>query len=161
MLKAYLRGAFPAVRDLDDIVQESYLRVWRARLGRPILSAKAFLFQVARHLALDVIRHNRGGPQIVSGDLSGLSVIDDKPDAAQTLSYHEKVELVAEVLADLPKGCREILILSKFNQLRQKEVAARLGISERTVESQLARAMKLCEKQLRRRGMRGLHCDER
>jgi hypothetical protein len=35
-LRAYMRGAFPMVRDVDDVVQESYLRVWRARAAQPI-----------------------------------------------------------------------------------------------------------------------------
>jgi RNA polymerase sigma-70 factor (ECF subfamily) len=61
-LKAYLRGSFPSVRDIDDVVQESYLRVWRARLAHPIHSTKSFLFQVARHLALDLVRRDRVSP---------------------------------------------------------------------------------------------------
>lgn len=50
VLRSYLRGAFPAVRDLDDVVQESYLRLWRARTEEPIRSAKAFLFTAARRI---------------------------------------------------------------------------------------------------------------
>lgn len=51
-LKAYLRGAFPSVRDVDDVVQESYLRIWKARAIHPIESAKTFLFTIARRVAL-------------------------------------------------------------------------------------------------------------
>lgn len=47
-LKSYLRLAFPTVRDVDDIVQESYLRTWRRQSSQPIRAAKAFLFTVAR-----------------------------------------------------------------------------------------------------------------
>jgi hypothetical protein len=47
-LKAYLHGRFPSVRcEVDDVVQESYLRVWRIRASQPIHSAKAFLFSIA------------------------------------------------------------------------------------------------------------------
>ena len=53
-LRAYLREAFPAVPDVEDVVQESYLRVWRARTGQPIIFPKAFLFRVARNVALDI-----------------------------------------------------------------------------------------------------------
>ena len=55
-LRSYLRGSFPTVRVLDDVVQESCLRVWKSRATRPIQSAKAFLFAVARRLALDLVR---------------------------------------------------------------------------------------------------------
>lgn len=46
-LKAYLRGAFPAVRDVEDVVQESYLRVWRVRDGADPLGAGDSLYRGA------------------------------------------------------------------------------------------------------------------
>src|SRR3954471_24912441 len=61
-LRAYLRGTYPAVRDVDDVVQESYLRTWKARLAHPIASTKSFLFQVARNLAVDVVRRKQSAP---------------------------------------------------------------------------------------------------
>jgi RNA polymerase sigma factor (sigma-70 family) len=152
VLKSYLRGSFPTVRDVDDIVQESFVRVWKARLAHPIASGKSFLFQVARNLAVDNVRHKMHRIEILSGDLAALSVIEDKPNAAEVLSYRERVDVVADALAFLPNRCREILILRKFKYLPQKEVARQLGLSERTVESQLARGMMLCERYLRKRG---------
>ncbi len=59
MLRAWLQSRFPAGCDLDDIVQESYLRVLRARERGELQSPKAFLFATARNLALDQIRHNK------------------------------------------------------------------------------------------------------
>jgi RNA polymerase sigma-70 factor (ECF subfamily) len=62
-LKAWIAGQFPAVKaDVEDVVQESYLRIWKVRLHRPIASAKAFLFTIARHLALDQIRRGKISP---------------------------------------------------------------------------------------------------
>jgi RNA polymerase sigma factor (sigma-70 family) len=160
-LKAYLRGAFPGVRDVDDVVQESYLRLWRARLARPIDSARSFLFQVARHVAIDVMRRRVTAATEGVRDLAALPVAEDRPDAATALCYREKVALMGEALADLPPRCREVFVLRKFQALPQREIAARLGISERTVESQVTRAMKLCEAFLRRRGVEGFNRDER
>lgn len=154
-LKSYLHRAFPGVRDVDDLVQESYLRVWRAKLARPVHCAKSFLFQIARHLAIDTLRRNHGGLIETRGDLAELSVIDQEPNAAETLTYNEKVGLLADALAALPARCREVVILRRLRGLSQKEAATLLGISERTVESQLARGIDLCEAFLRRRGMKG------
>ncbi|WP_438480502.1 RNA polymerase sigma factor [Oleiharenicola lentus] len=160
-LKAYLRGAFPSVRDVEDVVQESYLRIWKAKLDRPIASTKSFLFQVARHLALDLLRRNRVVTVEDLRDLPAESVMEDRPDAAQILSYHEKISFVAAALAELPPRCREIFVLRKFKGVSQKELAAQFSISERTVESQITRGMRLLDKKLRQRGLDGFSVDER
>lgn len=159
-LKAYLRSSFPRVRDVDDVVQESYLRIWQARMARPIASARAFLFQVARHLAIDVLRQGRAASFGDLPDFSPSAVLDESRNAADSLSYQEKVSLVAEALTRLPARCREIFILKKFQHVSQREIAMRLRISERTVESQVTRGMKLMEAFLRRRGLDGFICGE-
>ena len=70
LLKAYLRRSFPAERDLDDVVQEAYLRLWRARLSPRIRFSKAFLFQVARRIVIDLLRRERVSPIIAVTDLA-------------------------------------------------------------------------------------------
>ena len=159
-LKAYLRGSFPAVRDVDDVVQESYLRIWKARAAEPIQSAKAFLFQVARHLALDFVRRERNSPIERTSDLGALHVVDTKPGVVETIGRAEKIRLLADAIDALPSRCREIFILRRLKCIPQKDVAARLGLSERTVEVQVLRGLRKCEDYLRARGVRGLFVDE-
>jgi RNA polymerase sigma-70 factor (ECF subfamily) len=152
-LRAYLRGSFPAIRDVDDVVQESFLRIWRARAARPIHSARAFLFQVARHLALDLVRRERVAPFVPVRDLSTLPVLATGPDAATAVSDHEKLLFLADAIEALPARCRQIVILRKLQSIPQREVASRLGLAEKTVEAQLARGLARCEDYLRRRGV--------
>ena len=154
-LKSYLRGTFPAVHDVDDIVQESYLRVWKAHALRPVRSAKAFLYKVARHAALDLLRRNRASPVDPLGDLAALRVIDDKLDAADVLSAQEKLDLLADAVVSLPTRCREVLLLHKIQGLSQKEIADRLGLSVRTVENHCRLGVNRCETYLRARGIEG------
>lgn len=156
-LRAYLRGAFPSVRDVDDVVQESYLRIWKARAVHPIESARAFLFTIARRIALKQAVKNRAAPIEFVGDLAELRLITDRPSPAEVLSYQEKVALLAEALAELPTRCREIVILRKLKGIPQKGVAHQLGLSERTVENQLARGVRRCEKFFHQRGVHTLH----
>ena len=159
VLRSYLRGTYPTIRDVDDVVQESFLRIWRTRLARPIQSTKSFLFQVARHLAIDELR--RGGAPVQAGhDLLETTLLDERPDAAEEYDYHTKVALLSDALAALPGRCREVVYLRKFKGLSQQEVAAQLGISVRTVESQFARGMRLCESHLRRAGVTSFLRDE-
>jgi RNA polymerase sigma-70 factor (ECF subfamily) len=152
-LKAYLRNSFPTVRDVDDVVQESYLRVWKARATQPIASARGFLFKVARNIALNFVARQRISPLTDVGDLTALPVVDEGRDVAEIAARNETRRLLVEALAALPPRCREITILRKFKSVPQKEIAAQLGISEKTVEEQVARGVRRCEEYLRRRGV--------
>jgi RNA polymerase sigma-70 factor (ECF subfamily) len=151
-LKAYLRGSFPGVRDVDDVVQESYLRVWKASAVQPILSAKAFLFTVARRVALNILRKDRNAPFEPFRDLAATRVLDDKADGCETAILHERINLLADALMTLPPRCRETVILHKVQGLSQKEVADQLGISERTVETHVRIGVNRCLAYLRHNG---------
>lgn len=152
-LKAYLRSAYPAVRDVDDVVQESYIRVWRRHAAKPIKSAKNFLFSVARHLALDLLRHERVSPIKPVTDLAGLPVMDGAAGSVETACTNEEVALLVQAIDALPPRCREILILRKLQGMPQKEIARRLGLSEQTVQVQVGRGTRRCEEFLRERGV--------
>jgi len=160
-LKAYLRGSFPSIRDVDDVVQESYLRVWRRQLKCPITevtgtvkaSVRGFLFRVAKRLAIDLLRRERASPFDPGADFSLLVMTEDLPDAAEVACTRQEIELLLEAIETLPRRCREILVLRKLQGLPQKEIAARLGLSEETVQVQARRGLRRCDAYLRRRGV--------
>jgi RNA polymerase sigma-70 factor (ECF subfamily) len=58
-LRAYLRAVFPSLPDLDDLVQETYLRLIRAQESGRVNYAKAFLFTTARNTAIDFFRRRK------------------------------------------------------------------------------------------------------
>jgi len=159
-LRAYLRGSFPSVRDVDDVVQESFLRTWGARAAHPIHSARAFLFCIARNLAIDLVRREQHARLVQVRDLAELPVIEDVPSAAQRIDDHAKLLMLADAIEFLPARCRQVVILRKLQNIPQKAVAARLGLAEKTVEAQLARGLARCESYLRRRGVRGWYDHE-
>jgi RNA polymerase sigma factor (sigma-70 family) len=151
-LRGWLRRAFPSVRDPDDVVQESLLRLWKARAAHPIQSAKAFLFRVARHVALDSVVAQKRSPIQAVDNLAALPVIEEKADVIEAISANEKVRIVAAALVALPPRCREVVMLRKLKGLSRAEVAERLGISEKTVDEQLARGVAKLEIVLRAQG---------
>ena len=59
MLRSWMRSLFPTLPDMDDLVQESYLRLLRAKEAGRVRYAKAFLFTTARHIALDFFRRRQ------------------------------------------------------------------------------------------------------
>lgn len=155
LLKSYLRSKFPSVRDVEDVVQESYVRIWRARASQPIQSAKAFLFKIARNLAINHVQHDRLSPIEAVADLTALPILEDRPDAAEATCTREDIRLLADGIETLAPRCREIFILRRLRGVPQKEIATQLGISEQTVQAQVQRGVKQCAEFLRRRGIPG------
>ncbi|MGH7944143.1 MAG: RNA polymerase sigma factor [Opitutaceae bacterium] len=156
-LKSYLRGSFPSERDLDDVVQESYLRIWKARTREPINSVKAFLFRVARNIALDRTRRHRTSPLGNVGNLDASCVMDDRPGVIEIVSEGEKERLLSDALSALPPRAHELIILCKLNGLSHRAAAEKLGISERTVDEHLLRGTKRLGEELRKRGLCDLY----
>lgn len=152
-LKSYLRHSFPSVRDVEDVVQESYLRLLETRATAGIRSARAFLFSVAKRLAIDVIRRERRQARHTVPDVpQALDVPAPGADVAERVSRDEEIALLAAAIHALPQACRRIMILRKLDGLSHAEIAARLGISVSTVEVQIGRGMEKCAQFLRQRG---------
>ncbi len=136
MLRAWLRRLFSTDAETDDIIQDAYLRVLEARAAHEIKSPKAFLFATARNLALGSRRHHRVQREISLAEVDELAVLDGNADVPRMVVLAEELELLTQAIQSLPDRCRQILVLRKIHGLPQKEIAARLGIAEHTVEAQ-------------------------
>jgi RNA polymerase sigma-70 factor (ECF subfamily) len=152
-LRAYLRLRFPTLRDIDDLVQETYTRLIRARNTGQVNHPKAYLFAAARNAALDLFRREK----IVSidslADIEQLSVLENRPDAAETACHDQELDILSEAIQALPARCREILTMRKLRGLSHRNIAQALGISEHTVNAQLAIGVLRCRQYLRARGV--------
>jgi RNA polymerase sigma factor (sigma-70 family) len=144
MLRAWLHSRFPGETDIDDIVQETYLRTWQAQAAGKIGSAKAFVFATARNLAVDRLRHRKVTRSEPLVENTELYVLDDDEGIPAAVERHQELELLTEAIQSLPDRCRRIFTLRKVYGLSQKEIAAQLGISENTVSAQLTIGVKKC-----------------
>jgi RNA polymerase sigma-70 factor (ECF subfamily) len=154
-LRAFLHSHFPGVRDVDDIVQESYLRLLEMRQRHEIVSPRAYLFTTARNVALSILRRPRIFSDEPVTELAASHVSESIPDAAEMASRQQEVAMLMNAIDALPPRCREIFILRKLQDLTQKEIAARLGLSEQTVQVQIARGAAKCAAYFRARGITG------
>jgi len=153
MLRAYLRREFPQLTDVDDVVQESYLKIYRARIEGRLRSARGFLFTAARNLALDVFRRRRTAPFAKADSADQWRVLEGGPGAAELASLEQELDLLAQAIESLPRRCRQVLKLRKICGLSHREIAERLGISERTVNVQVGQGVRRCGEFLRARGV--------
>jgi RNA polymerase sigma factor (sigma-70 family) len=156
-LRAYLHGRFPNLQDIDDVLQDVYVRLIQARYAGKIRQPKAYLFTMARNAALDLFRRK----QIISienvAEMDRLSVVEDRPDAAETASHDQEMEILTQAIKALPERCREVLTLRRVHGLSYRDIASKLGISENTVNAQLAIGLLRCREYLCSRGVVNKH----
>lgn len=153
-LRGFLRKKYPNL-DTDDVVQESYLKLFRAKSARNINSAKAFLFTVAINTAHTFFRRSRRFSSTPVDELPEWEVIEGNiPDVAETVNARERRELLLSVVTDLPSRQREIFLLRMVRGMSNGEIAKHLELNEGTVRTQVIRGIKRCAELLRKRGVR-------
>lgn len=145
-LRSYLRRFMRGRSDIADGIQETYARLLSLPDGAlvGIRHPHAFLFAAARNVALEWTRRERMIFRDLMAESGATSVLDDRPSAYEQLSTRQELNLLARAIASLPERCRQVLTLRKLYGLSQKEIAARLGISENTVEKHTANGVRLC-----------------
>jgi RNA polymerase sigma factor (sigma-70 family) len=154
-LRAWLRSGFPSVRDVEDVVQESYLRLLRARGLSPIQCPRTYLYGIARHVAMEVCRKNKLFTGQPVNELPESRTIETRADVVQIVSHNQELALVVEAVKTLPERCRQIVMLRTQEGLSYKEIAARLGLAEETVRVQMARGVRRCAQFIREEETKG------
>ena len=125
----------------EEIVQDVLLELWRRRESLVSSSSpQAYLFQSARNRSLNHVRHER---VVKEGEPYAK-----RPESMEPMAHAQMVEsemqlAVTRAVAALPDRCREIFELSRTHGLKYNEIAEVLGISVKTVEAQMGKALRI------------------
>jgi RNA polymerase sigma-70 factor (ECF subfamily) len=132
----------------EDVVQETLLRAWRHPrvLDQSQRSARAWLFTVARRIAIDGWRSAAARSEVTTGEPPEIPLPDDTERALQGW-------LVADALGELTEAHREVLLLCFFQGYSVTDAASRLGIAPGTVKSRTHYALRALRLALEEKGV--------
>ena len=131
--------------EVEDVVQETYVRLCQVGAPEKIKYPKSYLYKTARNLALDSLKRadNRiteSWHEDVDGDLVRLARDDTFEQAASS----EEFGRFCEAVRQLPIQARRVFVLKKVYGYSQREIASELGLAESTVEKHVALAIRRC-----------------
>jgi RNA polymerase sigma factor (sigma-70 family) len=134
-------------KEVEDIVQETYVRVCQVEKQEEINFPRSFMLRTARNLALDYIKRAETRLTVSMEDdldeeISALSSRSD--DTFDRVAANQEFGFFCEAVRQLPVQCRKAFVLKKVYGYSQKEIALNLNISENTVEKHIAAGIKRC-----------------
>ena len=134
--------------EAEEVVQSTFLSIWEKYKTLEIHTAmKPYLYAMVRNSCLNIIKHEKIKQkhiqsEMVLGERSSESV-------THTVLAIELDERIQHALEKLPEQCRLIFKLSRFEDLKYAEIAEHLGLSVKTVENQMGKALKIMREQLK------------
>jgi len=143
--------------DIDDLIQEAYARLWQSDFAR-ITNARAYFHTIVRNVLLEHIRRARIVPMERLAEREAMRLISDEAGPEHQASVRQDMERLWRAIATLPRQCREAFKLRTFKDHTRGEIAKEMGISEKTVEKHLAKALVRVGAELtRERAMLGMN----
>lgn len=147
LLKKFLTRFLYQRQDIEDVVQETYLRAYKAEkeAASEIEQPRAFLFRVARNIALNELKRKS---RHITDSLEECDTHNAKqpaPTLEEELQAQQHLGLYCEAIATLPKQCRRVCLLRKVQGLKHKDIAERLDLSVSSVEKHLRKGALACE----------------
>lgn len=129
--------------DAQDLAHDAYARVYEAMDAQDVKRPQAFLFTVARRLAISRIRRRQASPVRESDGKVVELTPSEAPGVERVTMARQEWRRMERAIAELPPGCRTVLLLCNDEDLSHADVGAKLGIAISTVEKQHARALRL------------------
>ncbi|WP_243745482.1 RNA polymerase sigma-70 factor [Segetibacter sp. 3557_3] len=137
--------AFTILKDevlAEEMVQNVFYKIWAKREQLTIdTSLKAYLYKAVYHESLNHLRQQQVKSKYETYAMHHHQ--QTSHDSESKVGLQELEHQLRKALNDLPEQCRTIFQLSRFNELRYREIAEQLNISVKTVENQMGKALRL------------------
>lgn len=135
--------------DVDDILQETFLRAFSANEKSHISSPRDYLFVISRNLVLKGLsRRSRE----ITGEIDEAVLRAEETSAGTELHYRRKFEAFNQALGGLPEKHRRAILLRKFYGLSHREIAGKMNVSVSSIEKYIADGIKRCKQSLYAQG---------
>jgi RNA polymerase sigma-70 factor (ECF subfamily) len=132
-------------KEIEDIVQEAYVRICQMDHREPIEQPKSFLMKTARNLAYDHLKKAETRlADSVETELDFDTGSVDHDEVFESIASTEEFSYFCEAVRQLPVQCRRVFVLKKVYGYSQKEIAKEMNLSQSTVEKHIAVGFKRC-----------------
>lgn len=132
----------------EEMVQQVFFKIWEKKEFLKIeSSATAYLYRSVYHECLNYLKHQK-----VRAAYQQYAATMGEPTtggAAQKIQLSELQQQIDRALSELPEQCRTIFQMSRYEELKYQEIADRLGLSVKTIENQMGKALRLLREKLR------------
>lgn len=126
----------------EEMVQNVFYKIWERKAHLSIqTSLTAYLYRAVYHESLNYIKHQKVKTAYQS--YATVRMNEQTDNAEKKILLGELEGRLRTALQELPEQCRTIFQMSRFEELKYKEIADRLGLSIKTVENQMGKALKL------------------
>ena len=132
----------------EEIVQDLFFNLWNKRNDLYISSSvESYLFRAVRNACLNYLKHKKireNYASYVQDSYNPGQGLDDNP--IESLELQKKID---DTIALMPSERKKIFLMSRYDGLKYKEIAEKLGISVKTVEAQMGKALKFLREELK------------
>jgi len=128
----------------EDIVQSVFMKLWETRHSLEIRSFRSYFIQCVKNRCIDYLRSQEVKNKF-SHQHSDLPLVEMPEDLWTKTDLDE---IIQQAIGKLPPRCREIFIMSRIDNLKTAEIAEKLDLSGRTVETQISKGLKILRVEL-------------
>ncbi len=144
----FVREFIPFDDIIEDIIQDTFITLWNKRNElKKNSNLNAYLFTVVKNNCLNKLRDQRYRQRLFAENYADSNELDINENVLASVdpseyTFEEIEQIIVRTLEELPPQCKKVFILSRFEELKNKQIAEELNISEKMVEKHISKGLK-------------------